>query len=289
MGEIRFADPTDGWVFAPDIWSTHDGGTSWKRVTLGGAPSQVVALEAAAGEVDAVVTHCQGEQTDCPAQLWHSPTGSDQFSEVGAVKLPPGVAASFAISLHGHTGYLVDTANSPASPDLWVTTDGLDWVQRASPCGADMWLVSVGPFDATHAYMLCTAPGAAGSAPKRVYLTPDAGRSFTALAAQPPTGGDGGVIAAASSSVIAIASSSGGSAIYLSSDTGRSWTSPRFFGDGGVGFGYFGFTDATHGLALHAPAARTTAPGAKLSDYGPDPASLLLTNDAGRTWTPLQF
>lgn len=152
-----------------------------------------------------------------------------------------------------------------------------------------MWLISVGPFAPTRAYLLCEGPGAAGHGPKRVYVTSDAADSFRALAAQPPDAGDGGVISAASSSVIAVASSSGGSLIYLSTDGGRSWTVARFFGDGGVGFGDFGFTDATHGLAIHAPAARTAAPGTKLSDYGPDPASLLLTDDSGLTWIAVQF
>ena len=45
---IRFADLRDGWAFGPELWATHDGGKTWKRLDpfSGGA---VVALASSHG------------------------------------------------------------------------------------------------------------------------------------------------------------------------------------------------------------------------------------------------
>ena len=66
---VRFADPADGWVFGSDLWSTHDGGATWNRLTIGGSLWQVIDRAAAGGEVDAIITHCTLNAVSCPAQL----------------------------------------------------------------------------------------------------------------------------------------------------------------------------------------------------------------------------
>ncbi|MDQ2725808.1 MAG: YCF48-related protein, partial [Actinomycetota bacterium] len=101
VSEVRFADDRNGWIFGPDLWSTHDGGTTWNRVTVGSAVSQVTALETSTGEVDAVVTDCAAGSSRCPGQLWHAPVDGDQFTQVRSVQLPDGVAGPSALTLHG--------------------------------------------------------------------------------------------------------------------------------------------------------------------------------------------
>ena len=32
VSALRFADPLDGWAYGPDLWATHDGGTTWTQV-----------------------------------------------------------------------------------------------------------------------------------------------------------------------------------------------------------------------------------------------------------------
>ena len=104
MSEVRFADPADGWVFGPDLWSSHNGGTSWTRVNLG-AGAQVEALEAAGGTVDAVVAIAWSANAGpCPASLETSPVGTDRSPVNRAISLPAGVPGA-ALALHAHTGY----------------------------------------------------------------------------------------------------------------------------------------------------------------------------------------
>ena len=53
VGQIRFLNTLDGWAFGPELWATHDGGSSWTRVPLGGL--RVIGLETAGTEAFAVV------------------------------------------------------------------------------------------------------------------------------------------------------------------------------------------------------------------------------------------
>ncbi|MDQ2726664.1 MAG: hypothetical protein M3Y91_02085 [Actinomycetota bacterium] len=293
VSEVRFADVRNGFVFGPDLWSTHDGGATWNRVTVGSRVSQVIALEASAGEVDAVVTDCAAGSSPCPGQLWHAPVGGDQFTQVPSVPLPEGVAGPSALSLHGRTGYLVAAGSNPtfnAPSTLWVTTDGTTWASHPAPCGASFSLASVTAVDGQRASALCAGEGAAGSTAKALYATADAGATFTPEGSPAPRGGDGGALAAASAADLAIATSSGGAEIYRSTDHAATWTTALQLADGGLGFGDFGFTDATHGFAVHAPAAKVTQVsqnGADVSHAGPNLATLYRTADGGATWSPV--
>lgn len=291
VSEVRFADARNGFVFGPDLWSTHDGGTTWHRVTAGSAVSQVTALETAAGEVDAVVTDCAAGSSPCPGQLWDAPIGSDQFTQVPSVQLPNGVAGPAALALHGRTGYLAVDGNRGSTPNppstLWVTTDGMTWASHPTPCAAEFGLASVTPVDSRRAAALCVGGAGLGSTTKTLYATTNAGAAFTPEGSPPPRGGDGGTIAAASISDLAIATSSGAAEIYHSTDGGATWNTALQVDDGGVGFGDFGFTDATHGFAVHAPAARVTQAGADPGQYGPNPATLYRTTDGGASWSPV--
>lgn len=288
VSEVRFADDSNGWVFGPDLWSTHDGVTTWNRVTVGSAVSQVIALETAAGEVDAVVTDCAVGSAPCPGQLWHAPIGSDQFTQVPSVQLPNGVAGPSALALHGRTGYLVANpeGTTGASSTLWATTDGTSWRSHPSPCESST-LQSVAAVDSRRATALCAGGAAAGSTAKTLYGTADGGATFTPEGSPPPRGGDGGTVVAASASDLAIATSSAAAEIYRSTDGGATWRTAVQLDDGGLGFGDFGFTDATHGFAVHAPAARVTQGGAAVGQFGPNLASLYRTNDGGGTWSPV--
>jgi len=282
--EIRFADNLNGWVFGPDLWSTHDGGATWTQTTTGPGGSQVVDVESSAGRVDVVTDQCQPSGGSCPAQLWEGAVGSDSFTPVAQFDLAPTSRFSGPLALHDNTGYLVTTSGS-GSEGLLITNDGKTWIPAANPCPASYQQgMSVAPVDTVRAVMLCVGGAAAGSTQKLVLATSDAGHTWVPEGTSPSAGGDGGVISAADVGTLAIATSSAASEIYRSPDGGASWSTVLALNDSGVGWGDFGFTDATHGLAVHAPAARDqNNPGA----YGPDPATLFLTTNAGVTWSPV--
>lgn len=292
ISEVRFADPRNGWAFGPNLWTTHDGGGSWNRATVASPVSQVVALEVAGGEVDAVVTDCSARSSVCPAQLWHGPVDSDRFSQVAAVTLPAGVnsgGGAGSLFLHGHTGYVVGAPTERPSmyggpQQLFVTTDGTSWAARVSPCGSDFSLDTVAPLDARGAVALCVGQGAASHSTKMVYATRDGGQTWTAKSNPAPRPGVGGTIIAGDSSTLAVVTASADSWIYRSGDGGSTWTTALQLNDGGEGFGDVGFTTASKGFAVHAPAVRVNQGGATPAALGPDPASLLMTADGGNTW-----
>ncbi|MDQ1541714.1 MAG: hypothetical protein QOH29_2440, partial [Actinomycetota bacterium] len=41
--KVRFATASDGWAFGPQLWSTHDGGRSWRHIPQPGPVSDVEA------------------------------------------------------------------------------------------------------------------------------------------------------------------------------------------------------------------------------------------------------
>jgi hypothetical protein len=259
---------------------------------LGPAPVEVNTLEASGGAVYAVASHCQPNGTCRAAELWHSPVGGDAYLTTNGLTLPSSSFANGDLALHGRSGYLVAPAGPPGSgavPSLWATEDGTAWAARPGPCPTSqpLSLTSVAAIDATHAVFLCTGNGAAGSTEKRLYASADNGRSFTVLPTSAPPGGDGGTLAAATGAAFGVASSSAAAWIYLTEDGGRSWSTPLRINDGGAGFGDFGFQDGSHGMALHAPIARLQRAGGASGVEAP--ATLYLTNDGGRSWSPVRF
>jgi photosystem II stability/assembly factor-like uncharacterized protein len=282
--EIRFADNLNGWVFGPDLWSTHNGGATWTQITTGPGGSQIVDLESSGGRVDVVTEQCQPNEEACPAQLWESAVSSDSFTPVAQFELAPASGLSAGLALHDNTGYLV-TRSGSGSLGLLITSDGKTWTPEADPCPTLYQEgISVAPVDTVRAAMLCVGGPAAGSTKKLVLATSDAGHTWVPEGSAPPAGGDGGAISAADVGTLAIATSSGGAEIYRSPDGGASWATVLALNDGGVGWGDFGFTDATHGLAVHAPATRVqNNPGASGSNL----ATLFLTTNGGVTWSPV--
>ena len=84
-GNIRFANSSDGWVFGPALYATHDGGRRWTAIPV---PGQVTALEPGVGETFAVITPplppCARTGTctsSTPAaRLWRARPGSDHWN-----------------------------------------------------------------------------------------------------------------------------------------------------------------------------------------------------------------
>ena len=260
--KVRFATSRDGWVFGPQLWSTHDGGKTWRQIT---EPQPVKDVEAAGGVAYALV----GDQ------LLRTPVAADSWQLVRQV----GQAAT--IALHGHAIW-VARAGGPGSAKLLTSSDGAAWQTLADPCaklGSDWALSAVAPVTTTHVYLLCAGGAGAGSESKKVMFSTDAGQTANATATDPPRGGIANGIAAASDSVVAVSASSGASEVYRSGDAGKTRQSPLQQGDGGVGYFDVGFTTATQGVAVYGQASKTGVPAPEL----------LMTHDAGATWTVVHF
>jgi hypothetical protein len=290
VSEIRFADNLNGWVFGPDLWSTHDGGAVWSRVTTGPGAARVVDLETSGGSVYVVTQQCSPEASTCPGQLWRSTDASDVFQTVASFNLAPDGGSTLPVlAVHDTTGYLVTgtTSGGGETPGLLTSANGTTWSPEPDPCPAQLDETSIAPVDTVRAALLCSGEGAAGSTTKEILATSDGGHTWVPEGSPPPSGGDGGTLSAADVSTLAIATSSAATQIYRSVNGGATWTTPLFLDDGGEGWGDFGFTDDTHGFAIHAPIGRyqNLAPNTTSAGTG----TLYITSNAGATWYPVVF
>jgi photosystem II stability/assembly factor-like uncharacterized protein len=261
VSRVRFANAHDGWLFDPGLFSTHDGGRTWKGVHLpGGAATQrVAALAAAHGTVYAIASLSSGAEAE-KTSLFRSSPGSDEWSRIPEVSHADG-DAELGIVLHGTAAWV------SAGQSFYASTDGRRWQPRAFPC-EEAGLASL---DERRLLLNCGFGGSAGGAmvPRRLYLSADAGATWSRLP-DPPQYGNFCGMAILSERVMTIGfSTSAESGVILTTDGSRHWRQTLSFGDDGFPQD-FGFTDATHGFVIRA--------------FAPHADDLYVTDDGGRHW-----
>ncbi len=281
ISEVRFGDHLDGWAFGPGLWATHDGGEHWVEQHLEGA---VTDLASADGVTYAVLTTCPSGACESGATLYRTDAGADDWQVVDGAGLP---AQGGLIELYARAAWFTGPASTDGGGASFLSSpDGSTWTSLPDPCSADdAFLDSVAPIDATHLFLLCVNDPGAGSQGKSVRSSSDAGATTTAAGA-PPRSGIASEIAAADSSHLAITAQSGASFIYGSDDGGESWTTADDLPDGGAGFRDLGFTTSTQGVVI---SGKPSAGSTTATDAAVTGSQLLMTHDAGATWTPVPF
>jgi photosystem II stability/assembly factor-like uncharacterized protein len=251
VSRVRFANASDGWLFGPQVWATHDGGTSWHQVGPLGGP--MLSLEAAGGRVWALV----GSQEGVSATVYAASVGTDDWRPVGS-----GGAAPIGISLHGKVGYA-----ATADGAVIALGPGPDIEERGVPCAAAT-VAAVAAAGETDVAVVCAADAAAGSSTKTLLLSHDGGRTWTTAGNAPRAGQTSG-LAAASTHTFVVGASSGASYLYRTADGGKTWKTVFVDNSGGAPLTDLGFTDPTHGIAV----------------LGATPhPKLLVSSDAGAAW-----
>ena len=266
---LRFADPLDGWAYGPGLWATHNGGKTWKQLTIPGLPNgAVAALEASAGAVQVVAY--DGNTT---FRIASSPVVSDAL-RVSTLSVPVGAGPvpEVQLVLQGQAGWVLENDRVVTAGARLV---GGTWEAWQPPCLDALGPATLAAANARELNAVCEF-GVWGPAPgdqqgQHLYRSSDGGQTFVETGPQLAVSGP---IAAPSASTIVAGGD--GSQVVISVDGGLTWSAASFPAQSTSFYvRYLGFTTATQGVLIASdPGSRT---------------HVLMTRDVGRTWTPVQF
>lgn len=266
---IRFASATDGWVFGPSLWSTHDDGATWNEIQVPGLLTDTIQqLEVIGPRVAAVGT--DQDPTSPGFRIAESPTGSDTWavtgarSDYGAGPEPtPALVAS-----HGAAWYLqVDRV-----PIDGQRRSSAGWAAWQPPCSGENGPAVLAATSALELAAACDVgvwgDSASGLPPGvRAFVSHDGGDHFTVVGGALPATGFRTIAMASASVIVVAAYDETGDALLRSNDGGKTWKVVQQLTGGTIR--YLGFTTASQGVAIVAGPAE----------------GLLMTHDGGATWS----
>lgn len=286
VSQVRFLNTEDGWAYGPQLYSTHDGGVTWNKIT--GLPGRVIDLATVGSRAFAVVATCAGTGADYAADcisfaLYSSPASTDYWKAV------PGAAGN-AAELPGGLQFTSDYGYLIAGPVIYTgSPSGGAWHadkissgtvpaclngsgQPAAPGESGI----IAPGLSTDLYLACQ-PVSAGHAARSPVLYQSANGGLTwqrdGAAAVPGIATSVAVVPAGSQAGgdVILATTSG---IYDSAN-GRTWHQASLGGQPPAGgFSFVGMTTDQNGVAV------PTSPAA---------GKLYITTNGGQTWTPTQI
>ncbi len=270
---VRFADPLNGWIYGPDLWATHDGGSSWKRLAIPGAASaSVVALEASGGTVHAVLF----DVGDGLVHLGSSPVGGDSWRLSGTtVPIGAGPVPAAQLALSGTSGWLVEVDRTVVGGAR--LSEGA-WAAWTPPCATLMGPAVLAASSPTELAAACDVGLWSSPQGVHLYVSHDGGTTFSPSGPRLPVSGVVAIASPTASSILVAGRTAQGSAVVRSSDGGRTWQTA--LETGAAMITYLGFTTPTQGVVL------TIAPAGPGASVG---GSLLMTRDGGRTWHQVTF
>ena len=138
VSQIVFANPKEGYLFGPDLYTTGDGGRTWQRQA--GKPTAALAT-VAPGVVWRLTYDGGGCPGPCGLSLLQQRVGSTTWATVrapfdgsGSVLTPQIVSTDSPRMLIAFYGNIAD--GEPSHVAFYITTNlGRSWSTRADPCG----------------------------------------------------------------------------------------------------------------------------------------------------------
>lgn len=272
---IRFASPSHGFVFGTALWETRDGGQHWSRVS--GAPGDISSLEISDGQVLALSDLCSAQGYCSDGVLMRRPVNGGAWKKVATLRPTPRPIA---------TQYGVAAVMS--GPSVVVTRNGgLSQATRATPCNGEKYVggraAEVAVTGPGSLAVVCASQGGTQSMDKTVFVSGDLGAHWTPAGTAPP-GGDISGAAGGTASRLVVAASFGVTDLYYSANRGRTWRTSYSAGNISAAFADLGFTTASDGIAVSAPAYEDGH-----GSSADNPGQLLLTSDGGATWHPVTW
>jgi photosystem II stability/assembly factor-like uncharacterized protein len=268
ISALRFANPSTGWAFGPELWATHDGGTTWARITIPGLPAagRIAALETARGTVHAVAydgeTNFRIATSAIAADDWHL---SNLQLPVGAGPVP-----QIQLVLAGDAGWVLQNDRAVVNGARLV---GGTWQSWNPPCVDLAGPAVLAASSATHLIAVCDEGLWSTPTGEHLWSSTDGGVTFARVGGRLPINSVSAVATPDGSTIVVGGSKSSGESLMTSIDGGRTWTST--LNAGMVQFAQLGFTTKTQGLVITSDTA-----GA---------GRMLMTHDGGRTWSRVRF
>ena len=125
--EVAFATAKAGFVFAPYLFRTSNGGHTWTRMAIPGGGGQVLDLESNASAAFALVSPCKWASFhNCTGQLslWRTST----LTGTGWTRIPMRLPRSTRgdVAVHGQSVYVVDPQEdiTGKKDKFYASTDG---------------------------------------------------------------------------------------------------------------------------------------------------------------------
>lgn len=291
--QVRFADRLDGWIWTTatgagvsgsQLWSTHDGGVTWREVPDPAGPLHTIAdLEASAGRVHMVVIvdtppyPADAGRSSPYEAIYSSPTGEDRWQ---AAALQPDLGAgpdpTAQLVLWGAVGWL-STDNRTAVSGARLGPAG--WTAAPPACAQAEGSGSLAAASATDLVAECAEgqfgpPQPGTTAAPWLLRSSDGGRTWTPVAAVPGQVVRSVTVAPGQPTTVVVTDRDG---LLRSSDGGRTWTRVYAVDRAAAGFNsaptFVGFTTAAQAVAI---APDTTG-------------GLIMSHDGGADWTPVAF
>jgi photosystem II stability/assembly factor-like uncharacterized protein len=259
--ELRFADRLDGFVFIRWrglFYATHDGGATWRKLTLG----RVIGFATGAGYAY-VVTSRRLLYSRVSANAWH------------ARPLPfPSDGSPLDLEAHRARLWLLGTRpnNGPSRNDELARSDdaGRTFVTGAGPCVPGLG-GELAPTSTRVVWAICPT-GMLGAASRST----NGGVTFVRL--RTPQLVNSAQLAAASAGTAVLDRGVGGR-LLRTTDAGRTWKAPKTPARA-TDIVWVGFTDARVGSAL----VQTGYDAATKAER----TALWRTTDGGRTWSKVR-
>jgi photosystem II stability/assembly factor-like uncharacterized protein len=275
VSALRFADPLDGWAYGPQLWATHDGGTTWHAIAaagFAGGPASVWDLQAAAGTAHLAYYASTAlafgiASTPVARDAWQSPP---VFLPVGAGPVP-----QVQLVIQGTAGWLIQVDREVINGARLVHGAWQTWTP---PCSDSAGPAVLAASSTTSLLADCDLGVWSTPAGEHLFRSANGGGSFAELSPAVPLTGAHEVATPATSTIVVAgdgpldAQGASTPVVIASFDGGHTWVT--VLKPGTATFTDLGFTTTTQGVLI-------TTVGAT--------SRLLMTRDGGHTWVAVAF
>jgi photosystem II stability/assembly factor-like uncharacterized protein len=258
VSSVRFATSLDGWLFGPELWSTHDGGRTWQRDTVYGAhDGRVLALETARGTAHAVLNDLGADFRIATVHVGH-----DDWAVVHqALPIGAGPIPSIQLALAGTGGWILQNDRTAVNGARLVNGT---WTSWRPACGSAVGPGYLAAVSSSTLFAVCDVGAFSTPAGEHLDRSTNAGTTFVRRGVALPTY-PGQAAAAASTMTVAVVGSRGSSTVLaVTFNGGSSWTRELTFAPGAIVD--LGFTTPTQGVVVNA-------------------GRLFMTRDGGHAWS----